>query len=449
MNNKKLLLQFLFILLTKISFAQYGQINQNELLFGGGFGLTWINGQPHYAFRFYPEFQFSKIGIGLDLNLEFTSSGKIRTENFNEFTDYLSIIRYVRYGYKHDPLYFRIGALDYATLGHGSIIYLYNNSPTFDARKIGMEFDMDFDKFGFETIYGNFGKSGLIGIRSYVRPMQFTDLSSIPVLGKLEIGTTLSTDADDKSGIISGEYNPVNNTFLPLEDEGNITIVGLDVGLPLLRTKIFNLDIYYDYAKIIKFGSGSALGTIIDFNGINLLTMKFRFERRFNNEQYLPSYFNSLYEIERFKIDYKSNNVISKIQKLKIANEGNGYFGEMLISLLGNFNIIGSFQKLDRQSNSGIMHIWTVVNPENFPYMFRAGYDKVSIKNFRDIFKMDDRSFLFVETGYKINKYLLFSMIYYWTYTPVRDKTDNIVGYKTQKKVEPRISFIYPLSLSK
>jgi hypothetical protein len=39
-------------------------------------------------------------------------------------------------------------------------------------------------------------------------------------------------------------------------------------------------------------------------------------------------------------------------------------------------------------------------------------------------------------------------MVYYWTYEPVRDLQKNIVGYKPQKRVEPRISFIYPLNFN-
>ncbi|MDH7605241.1 MAG: hypothetical protein QHH13_10095, partial [Melioribacter sp.] len=208
-NNYKLLIM-IFLFLPDIVHCQFERLNQNEAMLGGSFGLTWIDGRPHYAFRIFPEIQFSKVGIGLDLNLEFTPEGKIRKENFNEFSDYLSIIRYIRYGKKHDPLYFRIGALDYATLGHGSIMYLYNNSPAFDTRKIGTEFDIDFNNFGFESVYGNFGQSGVMGLRGYIRPIRFTELSSVPILGNLELGATLTTDSDEKSGIIAGDYNSYN-----------------------------------------------------------------------------------------------------------------------------------------------------------------------------------------------------------------------------------------------
>jgi len=101
--------------------------------------MTWIDNQRYFAVRLRPEFSISNVGIGLDLNLEFDSTGSLRKENFNEFTDYLSIIRYVRYGQEFDTFYVKLGSLDYTTIGHGSIINSYNNSPSFDARRAGMQ----------------------------------------------------------------------------------------------------------------------------------------------------------------------------------------------------------------------------------------------------------------------------------------------------------------------
>ncbi|MBI3579984.1 MAG: hypothetical protein HY089_11315, partial [Ignavibacteriales bacterium] len=86
-------------------------------------GLTVVDGKPYYLFNLTPELSFGNLGIGLDLNIRVGEDGKIRKEDFNEVYDYLRILRYVRWGHKKDPLYARAGALDYARLGHGSIMY--------------------------------------------------------------------------------------------------------------------------------------------------------------------------------------------------------------------------------------------------------------------------------------------------------------------------------------
>ncbi|OGU55805.1 MAG: hypothetical protein A2V66_01320 [Ignavibacteria bacterium RBG_13_36_8] len=444
-----------FIFLFLISFivtvkAQFIPPNPNEGILAGGLGVTWINGQPFYSFHLFPEVAFANFGFGLDLKLEYGANGKIRTENFNEFSDYLSIIRYVRYGHKKDPFYARLGGLDYATLGHGSIMYLYNNSLSYDTRKVGLEFDADFGNFGFESVYGSFGEASLAGLRGYARPLQFTEYSDVPVIGIMEVGVSLVSDFNEKAGVVSGSYDSVSAKFTPTVDEETVTIIGLDLGLPLVRSKIFDLDLYFDFAKIIGFGSGAAMGFMADFKGLGLLDIKARLERRFNGDNYIPSYFNSFYEIERFNLNTNTGDVTSKIQRLKaVGSVGNGYYGELLVSLLNTFHVYGSYQRLDNNPQSGILHLSSEIALAGIPYVARAGYDKINIKNESDLFKLDDRSYLYAEFGYKPMAYIIVSMVYHWTFTPIRDADDNVIEYKTQKKVEPRISFVYPIDIGR
>lgn len=438
---------FLFVF-TFVTSAQFDKLRGNEGYFGGGFGMTWIDDKPHYSFRLFPEIAFANFGLGLDLNLEFDTQGKLRNENFNEFSDYLSIIRYARYGQKNDPAYIRLGALDYATLGHGSIMYLYNNRPSFDSRKVGLEFDIDFTLFGLESVYGSFGEAGVIGLRGYFRPLLMTSLADVPIIGNLEVGASYVTDFNKYAGVTSGSLEVQTGKFISANDEGSISVIGLDLSLPIVHSGVFGFDVYYDYAQILDFGSGTALGGILSLNGLGLVDVRAKMERRFNGDNYIPAYFNSFYEIERFQFDETTNSVKSKIQALKaIGNIGNGYYGELLIRVLGTFDIIGSYQRLDDHPESGIFHASSEIAPEGFPYVVRAGYDKINIKDEKDLFTLDDRSFLFAEVGYKPYPYILVSMVYNWTFAPVRDSKDNIIDYKPQKKIEPRISFIYPFDL--
>ncbi len=193
---------------TKAQFNEYPLPDNGKL--EGGLGLNWIDGQLYYTLHFTPEISFANFGVGLDLMMDFDKNGNIRKENFNTFSDYLSVVRYVRYGFKNDPLYVKLGALDYYTLGHGSIMYAYNNSPTIDARKTGLTLDIDFGQMGFESIYSSFAEAGVLGLRGYVRPLKFSSLSEIPIIGNLEVGLSYAGDYNDKAGIIAGDYNSTN-----------------------------------------------------------------------------------------------------------------------------------------------------------------------------------------------------------------------------------------------
>jgi hypothetical protein len=453
--------KLLCLLLLFFSVSAYSQFNEyprpNQGIIEGGFGLNWIDGNLHYSFGFRPEISFINFGVGLDLRLDIDRQGNIRKENFYELSDYLSIIRYLRYGMKRDPFYVKLGALDYHTIGHGSIMYRYNNSPSYDARKIGLVMDIDFGYFGFESIYSRFAEAGVAGIRGYIRPLKLTTLGNIPVLGDVEIGATYAADFDQYSGVTDGFYNTLRSDFVILHDESPMTIVGADIGLPFINTAMFDATVYYDFAKIINFGSGTSLGLILEYDSWGVVKASAKMERRFNGDNYIPSYFNSLYEVEKFRVDtsvnysssfYQGPGFSSKARSLKLAgNIGNGWYGELGVNILGLFDILGSYQRLDKDPNSGILFAGVQIAPEDVPFVLRAGYDKINIRGESDIFKLDDRSYLFFETGYKPMQYILVSVVYHWTFSPVRGDNREIISYEPQKRIEPRISFIYPFRI--
>src|SRR5574338_1270941 len=309
----------LFIILAAVSvkaqFNEYPLPQQGRL--EGGLGLNWIDGDLYYTLHFTPEISFANIGVGLDLMLDIDQNGNLRKENFNTFSDYLGVIRYVRYGFKNDPVYAKFGALDYYTLGHGSIMYSYNNSPTIDARKTGLLLDMDFGNFGFESIYSSFSEAGVLGLRGYVRPLQYTSLAEIPIVGQLEFAVSYAGDYNQKAGVVAGNYDSTADNFTATNDKGSVNIVGADIGLPLLSSDMVSLDLYMDYAKIISYGSGIATGITGELNPFGVVRAHAKLERRFNQKQYLPSYFNSLYEIERFQLG-EAGTAHSKIQRLEL-----------------------------------------------------------------------------------------------------------------------------------
>lgn len=454
-------ISFLLIVVLFVSNICFSQQDQNQMsqqaesqamgMLMGGLGMTWIDGKPYYTFRFMPEVSFLNFGVGLDLNLNIDTKGKIRKENFNETSDYLSLIRYVRYGQKKDNVYVRVGALDYSFLGHGTIMYMYNNSPSFDARKIGLELDLDFNQLGFESVYGTFGEAGLIGFRGYVRPLKFTELGELPVIGGFEVGATYAKDLNKYSGAIQGTYNPQTQEFDLTKDKGPLSIVGFDLGLPVLRIPTLDVDLYYDYIKILEFGDGMATGALFTFNFMGLVKASAKLERRFNNDRYLPAYFNSFYEIERFRAVYVDDTTayfISKAARLDtLKNNNNGIYGELLVDIVGLFKILGSYQKLDKQPRSGILHLSSDISPKDASFVARVGYDKRDVRDLKDLFTLNERSYLFTEFGYKPYPFLLVSAVIHHTFVPAkRDKNDRVIAYKTQKRIEPRVSFMMPLN---
>ncbi|MBM4176034.1 MAG: hypothetical protein FJ213_07665 [Ignavibacteria bacterium] len=440
---------FLIILILIISvatiFSQISRLPRDPNQFSGGLGLSWIDGEPYYMFSLSPDIAIGKFGVGLDLNLRINKEGNVRHEDFNTLSDYLSLIKYLRYGYKRDPFYVKVGGLDRAILGQGNIVYYYNNRASFDNKKIGIELDIDFGDFGFESLYGDLSGKGIFGLRGYTRPLHFTPAADIPIIGNLEVGASYATDLNDFSGVTSAMIDPTSRNLKITSDEGSTSIIGLDASLPLLRAKLVDIDLYSNFTKIVNFGSGATAGIGFFFSGLGLFSADLRFERWFNGDQFIPKYFNQFYEIQRFIADSTKGSVSSKVLALKNAKTpGNAYYGELVIDLLNFVQIFGSYSRYDKISNSGTLRLETDLSPKDASFVVRGYYDKFGIFDEKDIFKLDDRSILTAEAGYKPIPYVLVSVIYQWTYTPQRDISDKVIGYSPQKRIEPRISFIFP-----
>lgn len=397
---------------------------KNNVAFPVGLGATFIDGEMYYLLNLMPELEFGNLGIGLDINLRINEEGKIRKGDYVKFRDYLRIIRYVRWAQKGEPFYVRVGQLDYSLLGHGSIVYNYRNTASYDLRKVGMELDLNFEKLGFESIYSDFSEKGLFGIRGYLKPLKFTNLAKLPVINNFEIGGTIAVDFHDKANITRWDSSGKA-----------LTIVGLDLGIPILSYRIIKSIIYADYAKILDYGHGSAIGVNALFSGFGGVTLRGKYELRFNSVKFIPAYFNGLYELER----YNSQTNRSKSDSLITVPASNGYFGELTVSILNTFEIIAGYQEPFKSKNEGVLHAELKL-PEVSGFLIRAGYDKAKIGK---VFMFDEYSILSAEVGYKPFPFLMVSTLYQRTFSDRDANGNQLDHFVPQDRVEPKVSIIF------
>jgi len=395
-----------------------------------GVGATFIDGETYYLVSFAPEVAFGQLGIGLDLNLRFNTQGKLRMGDYVKFEDYLRVIRYVRWAQKGDPFYIRVGQLDYSLIGHGSIIYDYRNSASYDMRRTGIELDMNFEKYGFESMYSDLTGRGLLGLRGYVRPLKFTSLAKIPVINNFEAGVTYARDLNQYANYA------YTNTYSNIDSSRTgLSIYGFDFGLPIISYSFLKSTLYYDFAQIANYGHGSSIGINMNFSGMGILNVRGKYEYRINGANYIPAYFNALYEHDRFNFV----NRLSKSDTLWQVAANRGYFGELIVSIFNTFYIIAGYQASYDVKDQGILHAELQL-PQVAGIVVRAGFDKTRIGR---VFILDDNSILSAEIGYKPVKYLLVSMLYQRTFSD-RDRDGNPLGYfVAQNRVEPKVSFVY------
>ena len=406
----------------------------------GGLGLTWINGDAYYLVSLAPELAFGNFGVGLDLNLHISSKDhKLRKEDFDETYDYLRIVRYLRWGHKGDEVYARFGVLDYSRLGHGFIMYLYENSPSYDDRRLGTEFDLSFGKYGLETVYSDVAREGVFGLRGYVRPLQYTTLGSVPILGGMEIGATWAGDMrpdskDTRIDTTGGTVKKLNS--------GGMNVVGADIGFPLLRIPTVSSTLYFDYAKILSFGSGEAVGLETNFSGIGIFNLFTKFERRWSGDNFIADYFDTFYELDRYQLSgYRFSSKAELLSNL--ISPGPGYFGDLAVTVLGRLQVRGTYSKLDRVDTSGTLHLGVSTGSVIPLFIVEAGYDKKYIENNKDVFTLDERSMLYASVGYKVYPFMIVSTLYTWTFALVPDPNGG--HYVTQKRIQPKVSMVFPL----
>ncbi len=410
--------------LTGSGWTQTAATLGNSGTFTGGLGMAVIGDETYFTINLHPDVALGKLGIGLNINLLYnTDTGELRPQDWDEGYDWARLIRYIRWGHKRDPFYTRVGTLDAARLGHGFIMNYYTNEASYDQRKIGLALDFDFGLWGLETVTSNLGRMEIIGGRGYVRP--FRPFLAVPIVKNIAFGMTYVTDVDpDKS----------RNT-----DDG-VYELGFDVEVPLIDIPMFNWLVYADWAKIDSFGQGRALGTETNITLIaGIATMTARLERRWLGTEFLPSYFNAFYEIDRYKT-LENGTVFRKDQSLaSITDETRGVFGELVGDILNTFRLVGNFQRLDDVKQSGVLHMAAEV-PDAIPKIAAyAYYDRIEIETGRDLFKLDDNSVARLGLGYKIKPYLLFNMDYVYTF----QLNEDTGVWEPQKRFEPRVSFVY------
>jgi hypothetical protein len=270
---------------------------------GIGIGATTYDedGTPmtYQSLTLTPDIAFGKIGIGLDITLNYTFTGPppggtdfyVREEdwipkgNDNILDVYLPKFKYIRYGFKGDPLYAKFGSIDDATLGNGFIMGNYANTLFLPEKRLfGLSFDFDgtllnFPYLGFESFIANLAQYDVMGVRPYVRPLASTE---IPILKNLQLGGTLAVDTDP--GLYAG---------LDLE---TVTLYGVDFRQPLLAKDAISLAVFGDLARLHERSWGGMIG----FGGRLVKIITYGAQVRILGENFVPVYFDAAYDLYRY-----------------------------------------------------------------------------------------------------------------------------------------------------
>lgn len=412
-------------------------------------GLTYtvIDDKAYAGLTLAPEINLGKVGIGLDVPILYgIDDQKIRTEIFEDGVGFLRLINYVRVGrQKVDPIYVKVGTLSNTMLGYGGLINNYSNSASFEKRKVGLHYDLNYKGIvGIEGLYSDFDISSLnlLAIRPYVRPLSWT---GIPVVRSLEIGGSIIKD-QDQTTLFGDSESSQTYTFT----EEGIGAFGLDMGLTLLRIPFIQIDLFANYSFLdmqttvlndsidalhavnllditsddFKNGNGGSVGFNFRFHFIaDLLSTDLRVERLSYSDYYLPQFFDASYEI----------NKDSRIQSLTAAQKTSGTYGSLTGHILKKLTIGGSLLYPDNISETApaVVSLNADVDRLADKFSIHGRYYKGNLASLEDAFKLDERSLAKVRLVYHMNKFIVAGVDYFWAFTPTDD------GFTTTQYISP------------
>jgi hypothetical protein len=236
-----------------------------------------------------PRFSYNNISFSYDLTFYFDENNNLRKTDWDTFDDYIRKIYYVYYGKPGDRLSARVEMIDELTLGSGAIFKNYCGSlryPLLD-KKVG----------GVVTYNTGYDDHINFFVDDIASPGIYAASFEIMPHDHIQVGAQIVSD------------NKVN---MGLRNE-NITVGSLHVGIPLSSKYNSKFKIYEEIAKIKNFGSGMHTGIIAE-------TKEFTFKTEFRvmSSNYIPNYFDTLYEMERH---YKGRSLV------RLRDNGERYSG--------------------------------------------------------------------------------------------------------------------------
>jgi hypothetical protein len=265
---------------------------------------------------------------------------RVRREDWNEIADYAKVIRFLTYGRKESNLYFTINTMRPATIGHGMLVNRYQGDMDVDRSLTGVMFDAYNRYAGFELQANDITFSNrIVGGLVFVKPLSL--LGNSPYAEGFSLGVEGAADlraprcvrlakgaADCVQGLghAAGD-NPysggtLDHTFVRSDpDTGRFAVKETTVSALGLSTeaKVYkdaehaDIKLYGNWNRFTNTGGGDGIagGVLarLNFGDTWISALRLRTEYRTFGDGFSPSYFDSLYEIQKYSYPYRTRDL--------------------------------------------------------------------------------------------------------------------------------------------
>jgi hypothetical protein len=377
----------------------------------------------------------------------------INPSDFDELSEIARLIRYVSWGRKEDHLYVNVSQLFSTSIGHGTIMRRYFANANPRSARVGAEVDWYGDYGGFEAFTADILQPHkLIGAIAFLKPFGFSDNF---MLKSASLGATYVADFQAPMEWEPAAGDPSKMAIEPwglpkVKTAGTAQLAGLDLEMRVLELKDGdrewgNLKPYLDVSTMVLSGGGhgATVGALGRFNFLdpeNPLILRFRVEGRFFQTNYLPGYFDSFYEIQKYSFITGSDQFGGAIPKPKLATvlgrtPANWTWGAYLEAQLGfkwglAFTAAFETSGVDAGSNY-VLHLEVPLGTwaQIFATYHRRSFSLIqSPGQFIDFSGKSPNTLVYIGARMAILPLIYINGRLYQTWVMERDETDSTVG---------------------
>jgi len=257
------------------------------------------------------------IGVGVPLRLELVNFannpatgkpylieriGRFRIEDYDSVHDFGRILKYVTFGRKEDQIYVSAGQRYASSIGHGAITRRYSPSIDIDYPRASAQLDMYNDYGGFELMTNDLLEWNQLSALAFLKPLSFFKPTHL-LARSFSIGVTGGLDWKAPWSLSTAQgarVTPANR--LVVTSLKPARLLGFDAEVKIVKTDTIDIKPYADYSMLIDGDGGFTGGVLGRFNvtsGKTVHAFRVVAEARYLGNRYVPSYFDTFYEIDR------------------------------------------------------------------------------------------------------------------------------------------------------
>ncbi|MBI2191573.1 MAG: hypothetical protein HYU36_06285 [Planctomycetes bacterium] len=385
-----------------------------KLTLSGGLAAETLDAQDGKSESFITldlgtEFSIWKLGIGLGGPIRVSlEQGSIRHEDWDELADFFNVAQYVRFGHRGESIYARAGSLPSVSLGHATIVDRLGSEVDADRIRRGLEVSLDFEKAGVDYFQTSLGESPILGGRAFVRPLKFFDVDSF--FERLGVGFSFVTDMDAPARLrLDSAGRPQIDEDGNLHFAGNsVEVFGFDLDLPLVASDWFSMTAYADEVFIRNAGQGFHTG----FQGQLKLplveqALLYQAEYRLLDSDYIPTYFDSLYDVQQFHFP-DSDSRVTKLQQLQSlrpdGSRASAAFFEAAWAMGKTAAFGANWQDTFKDDNDQSAQLGVFGRVAVSKYRIELNYIKKNFGTLSEAFTVDDRSLVTLSVASKVSE---------------------------------------------